>query len=357
MSSTEELTGVDRLLHHTWKLEPESLAVFRVLYGLFVLLVLFPETTWIQSLPASWFEPPFGPLLVLESAPSTAVIRAVMIVAAAALVCVIAGWRTKASSLIAAISLMVLYGIEYSYGKIDHTTFTWLVPAVMAFSTWGNTWSLDERSGRAEKNRGWPVALLLVTLAAAMATAAIAKIRGGWLDLSSSATRAHQLNHVHALGDTALLARTSAENHVGLIDELLDWFAVAFELLFIVAIWRRNWTRWLLVVATAFHLGVVLVLNIAFLGNFCVYGIVVAWPAVSVANAARRDMILHGAIAVGVVAAALAAGGHPALRLVFTWHDQGDLVISTILLAAFAGGAAWWAIRRLSPAPQYVATG
>ena len=340
---------VDRLLNETWRLEAESLAVFRVLYGLYVLLILFPDPTFIHRLPGSWFEPPVGPLLLLESPPSTAVIRVLMVIAAASLVAVIAGWRTRESSLATAVSLMVLYGLQYSYGKIDHTTFVWLVPGIMAFSTWGNVFSLDSRSGRASaKDRGWPVGLLLVALAAAMATAGFAKIRGGWLSFSDSATRSFQLKHVHTDASVTLLAQPGADNHVAVFDEFLDWFAIVFEMAFMVAIWRRSWTRWIVVTACFFHLGVALLLNISFMTSFCVYGLAVAWPAVTKLDEARREAALRGAIGVGAVAAVFAIVGSPFLPLLFEWSDHGDLYLSTIVIAIFSIAAARWAFANLS---------
>jgi len=342
---------VDRFLNETWRLEAETLAVARVLYGLYVLLILFPDPTFVHRLPGSWFEPPAGPLLVLESAPSSAILRVLMVVAAASLVSLIAGWRTRESSLVTAASLWVMFGVEYSYGKIDHTTFIWLVPAFMAFSTWGNVFSLDSRSGRAStEERGWPVALLLVSLAAAMATAGIAKVRGGWLDVSDSATRAFQLKHVYTSSSPALLSEQGVDYHLGVLDEFFDWFAVVFELSFLFAIWRRSWTRWLLVAATFFHLGIVLLLNIAFLTSFCVYAVVVAWPVLAKLDDARRDLVLRGAVALGTVAAIFAVSGSPLLRVLFRWNDNGDLLLSALVMVIFAVGAAWWAARSLRPA-------
>ena len=350
MTATQ-LGRVDQFLHETWRTEAQSLAVFRMIYGLFVLLALFPDATWVSNLPASWFEPPFGPFLVLESAPSSAVLRLLMAIAAIALVLLVAGWRTRVVSLVTAASLMVIYGVEYSFGKIDHNTFVWLVPAFLAFSNWGDAWSLDESSGRNRtKDRGWPVALLLVSLAAAMATAGIAKIRGGWLDPSYSATRAHQLNHVTTAVERGFLAVLATDNHVGIIDEAIDWFTVAFELSFIVTVFRRSWLRWTIVAAAAFHLSIMLLLNIAFLANFCVYGVAVAWPSLATVNAEKRAVWRNAVVGLAAVAGVFAVVGHPILSWILEWHSRGDSIISTVLLAVFAASAVGWVFTKLRPA-------
>ncbi len=337
----------DRMLFSTWDIEPKRLAVFRMIYGLYALIWIFPVSSWVQDLPGSWFEPAFGPLLVFESTPDSRIMVTLSVVAAVSLVGVVAGFRTRWTSLAAAVTLATLSGIEYSFGKIDHTTFMWLVPGLMSFSAWGDEISVDairSEGRRSEESRrgrqAWPVALLVVALASAMATAAVAKIRGGWLDLSYSATRGHQVSRVFTLGGDKLLAVPAAENHLAILDEAFDWLTVGFEGAFLPALFSRKWTRRIVAIAMIFHLAVVMMLNIAFLANLAVYGVVVAWPTPGDKQNQRR--LLIGATTFAVVSAVFASLGNPLARVVFLWAEDGDLWISALIIAVGAAGAARW---------------
>jgi len=350
---------LDRMLFSTWDIEPKRLAVFRMIYGLFALMWIFPVSFWVHDLPGSWFEPAFGPLLVFESTPASWVMVMLSVVAAFSLVGVVAGFGTRWMSLAAAVALATLSGIEYSFGKIDHTTFMWLVPALMSFSAWGDEISVDAIRSKGQSSdesrpgrQAWPVALLVVALASAMATAAVAKIRGGWLDLSYSATRGHQVSRVFTLGGDKLLAVPAAENHLGFFDEVFDWATVGFEGAFLPALFSRKWTRRIVAIAMIFHLAVVLMLNIAFLANLAVYGAVVAWPTPGSKQSQRR--LLIAATAFAVVSAVFASFGHPLARVAFSWAQDGDLWVSALIIAIGAAAAARWLLGDLVCAVQTV---
>ena len=351
------MSDLDRFFFRTWVIAPDRLAIIRMIYGIYALTLLFPVPGWVSDLPGSWFEPPFGPMLILESTPPVWAILAVTTVAALALVAVVAGFKTKAASLVAAGALATLAGIEYSFGKIDHNTFMWAVPLAMAFSGWGNAISFDSRNSdedeSADKSSGWAVSLLMVLLASAMATAAIAKMRGGWLDPTYSATFGHQLNHVFARGGDGFLARQAVDNHIGVVDEVVDWATVLFELAWIPAIFSVRWTRRVVAFAVLFHMSVALVLNIAFMANLAVYAVVVAWPA---PRQELRHRIWVAAVAVAAVAAVAAIAGHPLARLAFAWSERGDLLVSTAVLGVATIAAIRFGIGQIrsrpTPAPH-----
>jgi hypothetical protein len=344
------MSRVDRFLFETWRCDTTQLAIFRMVSGLYLLVLLFPVPWWVNDLPPRWFEPPMGPLLILESTPSEAALTTMVAVAALALVAMVVGWHTRWASLVSGLTLACLAGIGFSFGKIDHSTFAWLVPVAMSFSAWGDEISIDAlRRGTgaeeqdARSNPGWPVALLLLFLAMAMAMAALGKLRGGWLDLSYSATRGYQLNALVPEGSGKLLAPLVAEVRWSVLHELMDWLTIAFELSFLGAIFAKRTMRWAVVVATVFHLAVVLTLNIAFMANLMVYMAVVSWPVPATVDARRR--LIWGAGLGAAVAAVFAISGHPLARAAMSWADDGNLIISAFALFAASAIALRWAWR------------
>jgi hypothetical protein len=59
--------------------------------------------------------------------------------------------------------------------------------------------------------------------------------------------------------------------------ELLDWGTVLFEMGFLVAVVRKRTMRLFLAAAIGFHLGTLLMLNIAFVFNYIVYAVFISW--------------------------------------------------------------------------------
>ncbi|CAN5827784.1 hypothetical protein BH23ACT10_BH23ACT10_17550 [soil metagenome] len=143
----------------------------------------------------------------------------------------------------------------------------------MAFSNWGEAYSLDARAGRrGEGASGWPIALLALLLAFAMFTAAVPKVWGGWLDPSSQAVRGHLLQRFHAVGIDDYLAPMLVSAELPVVAwELLDYAAVLFETTFLAAVLRPRVFRWWLALAIVFHLTNLLVLNISFTSNLFLY--------------------------------------------------------------------------------------
>jgi hypothetical protein len=104
----------------------EDLSLFRVMYALFVLVTLW-RSDYAAFLPATTFDPPSGPFALLGSAPPLLVIWLLEAVLSVALAALAIGWHTRVSAVVSAVLQIALYGIGYSYGKIDHTIFLPLV--------------------------------------------------------------------------------------------------------------------------------------------------------------------------------------------------------------------------------------
>lgn len=165
-----------------------DLSLFRVIYASFVLLTLW-RSDYVSSLPPVAFDPPSGPFALLNSPPSICVIWGIQVLLAISLSALVIGWRTRLAAVTTALLQIVLYGIGYSYGKVDHTIFLPLVPLLLSFSTWGSQFSVDaNRAERKPVGHSWALRCLAVAIGVGLLTAGLAKVRGGWLSWDTQAT-------------------------------------------------------------------------------------------------------------------------------------------------------------------------
>jgi hypothetical protein len=273
----------------------EDLAVYRIIYGL-IMLVTLPGYGKIALRPESQFDPPPGPIMLVPSVPPRAVLESLELVVAVLVVFLILGVHTKATSLLLVTALMTGAGLNYSFGKIDHGIFTLLVPGVMAFSGWGGAMSVDAhvaaRSGRPRTDaKQWAVRLLAFMIGLSFLTAGLAKVQAGWLEIHTHAARAQFVQGYVRDGRDHLLAPTMLRVHdIGILWEALDWFTVALECGLIVSVlWWRTF-RIAIAFGAMFHLGVLLVMNIQFSANVIAYGAFVRWGLLL---RVRRGFSLH----------------------------------------------------------------
>ena len=109
-------------------------------------------------------------------------------------------------------------------------------------------------------------------------TAGSAKLRSGWLDLDTQAVRGHFLSGYVNHDRNQLLAPLMLRvEEFGFFWEALDWFTVALECGLVVAVlWWRTF-RIGIAVASLFHFGVLMMMNIQFSANVIAYGAFVRW--------------------------------------------------------------------------------
>src|SRR5690606_14206937 len=111
-------------------------------------------------------------------------------------------------------------------------------------------------------------------------TAAAPKAATGWLSPATQAVQGTLFRHYYVLGDTDWLAADFLSIHSRLFWESLDWATILLEGGLVLTI--VHWRAWRigLAVTTLFHLGVFLMVNIAFIVNLAVYGAFVRWSTV-----------------------------------------------------------------------------
>ena len=325
----------------------QDLARFRIIVGICTLLTL-PHVDDVASYPADQFAPPPGPLMVFTSVPPDLALHLVGIATAVLAALLILGVHTRTVSVLLAIALMTSFGLTYSFGKIDHTVVIILVPLTMAFSSWGEALSLDARSssqGTGEPTAQWPLRILAFMIGLAFVTAGLAKYRTGWLDLHTHAVQGHFLRSYFGNGRTDWLAPLFTDFRVGPVWELLDWFTVAMELGLVLAIVSWRWFRIAVAVVTLFHVGILLLMNIAFHANVVGYGAFVRWgrigPARIQGSARITQPVGYGiALVVGI-----------AVHVAHVWLGQplADAGEAAIVLLGGAVAVAYLSMRLIWP--------
>ena len=264
-----------------------GLGLARLTVSLTLLFFLIPgdgftHYRFLSDLPSGFYAPPPGPMQLFGEFPPFFLFVFLHSLILLSGVAMLIGYRTKVSSLVCGFSLLLLQGILFSVGKIDHEILVPLVPIVMAFSNWGAAWSADAVTGRKEEEvQSWPLALMALLIGFMMFTAGFPKLLGGWLDPATQAAQSHVLNQFYGRGRQDLLATFAAGVHQPFLWELLDWFTVLFELFFLAALFRPVWFRMFLGLAVLFHTGTMLSMNIAFLPNFAAYLLFLNWDGVN----------------------------------------------------------------------------
>ncbi len=262
----------------------EGLGLYRIFAALFFLIFLFPDATFyatLESLPNEFFTPPPGPMMLFDEFPPEIFLRFIHGLLIVSWIGVLVGFKTKWTSILAGISMLVLQGFMFSLGKINHEILLSVTPIVMAFSNWGAAFSVDSRyNEEVEPAEGWPLVLLALLLGFMMFTAGFPKILGGWLDPSTQATRGHLFNQFFARERQDFLAEFAVRFDVAFIWEVLDWATILFEIGFLVAVWKTGWTRLFVCFAVIFHFSTMMTLNIAFLPNFLAYAAFIKWDSV-----------------------------------------------------------------------------
>lgn len=268
-----------------WVLEGDfsalDVARFRMIYATVALFTL-PNPSHMAAFPDSTFNAPFGPFRLLQEFPPLGVLNILQWALACALVMLAVGLFTRTASVTVTVLLLVINGIQFSSGKIDHSIIFVLAPAILSFADWGRRASVDALIKREEASAPvaqWPLRLFGVVIGVAFATAAIQKLLSGWLNPLSQATQGHFIRQFVANGRDDWLTPVFLRMNTPVLWETLDWVTILFEFAFLLAI--LNWRAWRIVLAVAclFHLGVLLMMNIAFYPNVVAYGAFVLWSA------------------------------------------------------------------------------
>lgn len=280
-TTLRRLARLDRWLFQGFRAEPRGLGLFRIFFCLFVLATRVPLGAWTAELMAEGFQPPLGLPRLLSGFPGPGVTTALNVALAAAVLCLLAGWRARTASLAVGGLLIALNTICYSMGKINHDIFITLLPLLFAFSPWGDAWRLRWPNAAApaptRSARGSCVlALLSLLICVAMFQSGLAKATSGWLKPDLLCTLGYLVQTQDWCGSSP--AGLAAWGFTATwFWKAADYGALAFELSMILGLFSRR--RFLLLVsaATVFHFAVWLLFDIPFVSNLMAYAAFLDW--------------------------------------------------------------------------------
>lgn len=262
---------IDRWIFESHPASPESLAIYRIAYAAYLLLIGMPYATWVSAMPDAVWDPPDGPLRLLPGFPPAAFLHGAALLLSVSAVALLVGWRTRPASLATGLLLGLVIGFEYCFGTVHHNRHLMvIVPLALAGSGWGARYSVDAArggGGGAGASGSWALSWLALWIGLFYLTGGAAKLAGGWLDPRTHATQYH----------VARVGGLSADALPGAVWELLDWGAVAFEAGFVLAIASLRTTRIACCVAILFHVATLQWMRIHFGEPVIAYAAFVAW--------------------------------------------------------------------------------
>jgi hypothetical protein len=341
-------SAFDRWIFGSFGVSARGLALYRIAFALFGLLITAPghapdtDFARITDLPDVFFLPPPGPMQLVGGFPGALFFDVLTAAATGALVCLLIGYRTRWASAALTGLLLVGFGFSYSLGKVNHNLLFVLTPLIMGASGWGAALSLDARAGRGGRVEAWPLTLLMLLVGFGFFTAGFTKLIGGWLALDTQATLGHLFKQFYANGRQDFLAAEFLTWRSAAFWEAMDWATIALECGLLVAAFRTSWARPLLVLVVFFHMGTLLMLNIAFAPNMIVYAAFLPWLTWA-ARLPRRlpspptAWLIAGALVVWI---AFTFAGSPLLALDRYVHFTSDLTVREVLVSAVAGSTA-----------------
>lgn len=280
------LDVLEKRLRQATLIDSQSLCLFRVVFGLFILFFKWQSFRWIGTVPEAFYNPPILSLSSLfTDFPHQAFFNGIDFLIAIFTIALLIGLLTRLSTIALLVLLIVANSFQYSLGKIDHGSVLYLcVLLIMSFKDWGRYVSADNfffYKNRALSSSSKPqenLWLLAVLISFSFFTAGFSKALV-WIDfdLSTSGFLSWLYSGYFSFGRTHLLAPFIIGIDLPFLWELVDMSAVIFELGFLAAMfWRKAWYVWL-TIACFFHLSNTLLLNIPFNTNAIAYLAFIPW--------------------------------------------------------------------------------
>jgi len=271
------LKKLDYWIFDSYKISPRDQSIYRIVYSLFILLVFgVPNWTWLSNISDVLYDPPRYSLAALFSSfPSYNFLLLLGLIISVLYVLLLFGYKTKIVSILIAIIYILGNSFMYSRSKIDHNDLLLIItPLIMAFSNWGNYYSIDSKISQIKnKISYWPISLLSLTIGFAFFTAGIPKLLGGWLILKTHAVKGTFYGYFYSKGYQSYLAPYFTDIENDIFWELFDYCVVFIEVSFLIVVFIPLFFRFYIFIAVIFHLLNLLILNINFVHNIATYAL------------------------------------------------------------------------------------
>jgi hypothetical protein len=251
----------------------ESLGSIRIFTGFFTLIFFMPFYGWMGSIPDTFFLPPvFSFANFFNAFPAPAFFMMLDWLALVSLFLLTVGVQTRLFSMLFFIINLIGLSFQFSFGKIDHSIFYFLLFPIMAGAGWGCRYALTpERKVALAQSKKYLMVFALL-LCFGMFTAGFPKALS-WIDfdLSTSGFLSWYYNNSLFLGREYLMAPL-VTNFPLWVAEFFDYSAVFIEMTPFLFLWlsKKHWQLWLTLIGL-FHLGNTLFLNISFTIHIPVY--------------------------------------------------------------------------------------
>lgn len=279
LSFNHLIQRLDNFIFESFKIKSEYLGLYRILYCLASVFIYgIPNFSWLDNNLNYMFLPPEISIASLFNGFPDKIIFTLLSIGVAILyLMLLFGWHTKRVSLLLFFSLLFGTSFTYSFGKIDHSILWLIIPLTMAFSGWGNSFSLDAKLNNKSPENAWAISLMVLLIGFAMFSASLPKVHGGWLSFDSSATKGHIIYNYFSWGRRPLLLDQVLQVKSAFFWEMLDYLTVIFEFGFLLAILSPIVFRVFIIGAIFFHVSIFLTLQISFTINLLTYLLFVNW--------------------------------------------------------------------------------
>jgi hypothetical protein len=275
-----------------WLTQPDesnaarSMGLYRIMFACtYLALFLILSSTDIAATSA-W--QPVAILSRITAPPQVWLIQSLSVILVLSLVALALGLGTRLATLGVFIFGGLLSGLRYSSTGLAHDRIFMevYIPAIMVFSTWGDTYSLDARMGRVSGlshehwRHTWPRRVVLLLLAMAFTASAYMKLVHGNF-LPHVTTQYWLVLHefwmpIFGFPVTPFPLGPTLAN-IPLLPNILTYVAIAFEGGWIVAVMSRKLQVVWLLTAVGFHLFNALAMDIYFPAILLSYAIFINW--------------------------------------------------------------------------------
>lgn len=268
------ITRLEDRFFDSYSTTTQDLAIFRMIFALFVLFTRMPIALFIKDLPIGFFNPTFSLAALFVGTPSQGALVGMNLLLLLLLAALFVGWKTPVISILTGMVYVILNSWAYSTGKIDHDIFVVVTPFCFAFSGWGNSYSLDALRGNKFSTGQFPstsLAYFGLVVAFGMFTAGFAKVVSGWLNPDQFCTFGHLVTNYYVIGRPTLLSSWLLQSDSWLLWKSADWLVTILELVFPIALLHRRALVAVMCFAALFHFGTWLMFDILFPLNVIAY--------------------------------------------------------------------------------------
>ena len=272
------------LINEEYQSNSDWLALFRVIYSSYFLIFGIPLFFWIHNNPDILFDPPIYSLAnFFEGFPPLEILVLFDLSIITLLVFLLFGFKTRFTSILLSLVLIISLSFKFSFGKIDHSILLVILPLVLSGSGWGNKLSIDSiysenKESKISFNNSFPLFIMALLIGFGYFSSGYAKAPA-WLsaDINSHGVRSWVLNAKFISEKPALLLSFFAEIKNPIFWKTLDFSAVIFELTFFIAVFRKEWFKLYLGIAVIFHFANTLMIYIPFRSMMVIFLLFIDW--------------------------------------------------------------------------------